>query len=272
MEKSIWQTIFGGKSEGSGSTRELETNTPRCPNGHPNGAGWTECPYCTAEENQLNRSQTQSVGSDDATGNDRASQSSRSRTADFGASAVSSGGGERQRTRTIGPEDAKPPSGNGGGRRVTKEFKENDNRRPPSDPPDDSRLLTGIIFTYSRSRTGRLFRLFAGRNYAGTAETTREGEEIGVLVTEDTTMSGTHFLILCQAGKYRICDCNSTNGTFVNGDQTTPQGIELDDNAQILAGNTQFVFKKINPPAPGTERTPQGYEPVPAKDAQGNSI
>jgi hypothetical protein len=272
MDKSIWQTIFGGKSEHSGSTREPDTNTPRCPNGHPNGAGWTECPYCTAEKNQLNRSSTQSDAIGGATGNDRASQSSRSRTADFSASSVSSsGGGERQRTRTLGPEDSKPPSDNGSRRRVTTPFEE-EKRRPPADPPDDSRLLTGIVFTYSRSRTGRLFRVYAGRNYAGTAQSTREGEEVGVLVTEDTTMSGTHFLILCQAGKYRICDCNSTNGTFVNGEQTTPQGLELEDNAHILAGNTLFVFKKLIPPTPETERKPEGYQPVPVTDAQGNSI
>jgi pSer/pThr/pTyr-binding forkhead associated (FHA) protein len=77
-------------------------------------------------------------------------------------------------------------------------------------------------------------------------------------------MSGTHFLLLHQAGKYRITDCNSTNGTFVNGQQLGPQGVELEDQAHILAGNTLFVFKIVQPPAPETERKPKNYDPVKA--------
>lgn len=96
-----------------------------------------------------------------------------------------------------------------------------------------------------------MFPLYAGRNYGGTATSTREGERMEILLTEDSTMSSTHFLILHQAGKYRISDCHSTNGTFVNGVQIDPVGVELEDDARIVAGNTLLVFKKIAPPAEG---------------------
>ena len=182
-------------------------------------------------------------------------------------------GGDRRSTRVVNPNESKPASAaNPGGGRVTKVFQEDNSRRPPSEPPQAGRPITGVMFTYTWSRAGQLFQVYAGRNYAGTAGTTREGEATGILLGEDSTMSGTHFLVLYQAGKYRISDCNSTNGTFVNGEQITPQGLELDDNAHIVAGNTLFVFKKIQPPAAGTERKPKDYEPVQVKDQQPEAI
>jgi len=133
------------------------------------------------------------------------------------------------------------------------------------------RPLIGVVFTFTWTRTGQLFPLYAGKNYAGTAPTTREGTRTDILLTEDTTLSGTHFLILYQhnTGQYRVADQNSTNGTFVNGEPVDPNGIELPDDAQILAGNTLFIFKKVHPPAPEAELRPKGdYQPVPAQAAE----
>jgi hypothetical protein len=126
------------------------------------------------------------------------------------------------------------------------------------------RPLAGVVFTFSWRRTGQLFPLYAGRNYAGTVPMTREGQRTEILLTEDPGMSGTHFLILYQqdTGQYRIVDENSTNGTFVNGEPIDSKGIELPDDAQILAGNTLFIFKKVRPPAAEAERRPKGdYRP-----------
>jgi pSer/pThr/pTyr-binding forkhead associated (FHA) protein len=127
------------------------------------------------------------------------------------------------------------------------------------------RPLAGVVFTFSWRGTGQLFPLYAGRNYAGTAPMAREGQRTEILLTEDPEMSGTHFLILYQqdTGQYRILDGNSTNGTFVNGEPIDSNGIELPDDAQILAGNTLFIFKKVRPPAAEAERRPKGdYRPV----------
>jgi hypothetical protein len=120
------------------------------------------------------------------------------------------------------------------------------------------RPLVGVVFTFSWTRTGQLFPVYAGRNYAGTAPMTREDQRTEMLVTEDPAMSGTHFLILCQqdTGQYRIVDENSTSGTFVNGKPIDSKGIQLPDDAQILAGNTLFVFKKVSPPT--AEAAPKG--------------
>jgi pSer/pThr/pTyr-binding forkhead associated (FHA) protein len=94
---------------------------------------------------------------------------------------------------------------------------------------------------------------------------TREGQRTEILLTEDPRMSGTHFLIVYQqdTGQYRIVDENSTNGTFVNGEPIDSNGTELPDDAQILAGNTLFTFKKVRPPTAEAERRPKGdYRPV----------
>jgi hypothetical protein len=132
------------------------------------------------------------------------------------------------------------------------------------------RPLAGVVFTFSWTRTGELFPLYAGRNYAGTAPMTREGQRTEILLTEDPAVSGTHFLILYQqdTGQYRIADENSTNGTFVNGEPIDSKGTELRDEAQILAGNTLFIFKKVRPPPAEAERRPKGdYRPVAASTA-----
>ena len=130
------------------------------------------------------------------------------------------------------------------------------------------RPLVGVVFTFSWSRTGQLFPVYAGRNYAGTAPMTLEGERTEILVTEDPAVSGTQFLILYQqdTGQYRIVDENSTNGTFLNGEPIDSKGTELPDDAQILAGNTLFIFKKLFPPTAEAELRPKGdYRPVAAR-------
>ncbi len=54
----------------------------------------------------------------------------------------------------------------------------------------------------------------------------------------------------------------------MNGQQITPQGVELVDDAKILAGNTLFVFKNVLPPTAAmvAESKPKGYDPVPEGD------
>jgi len=115
------------------------------------------------------------------------------------------------------------------------------------------RPLVGVVFTFTWKMTGQLFPVYAGRNHVGNASTTPMGAPTDILLTDDPTLSGTHFLILYQpdTGQYRIADSNSTNGTIVNGEAIDSQGRELPDDAQILAGKTLFIFRKIRPPPPG---------------------
>jgi pSer/pThr/pTyr-binding forkhead associated (FHA) protein len=245
-DTSVWKRLTGlvnKKSDPMASPKQLDTYTRQCPAGHPMAEDWTNCPYCD--------SQRQPTGT----------QAPRP--------PVSGNNDSGRRKTEVFPDKDSRPAGSSSGPRVTKVFSEPD-RREPQDPAGIGRPLTGIVYTYSWSKLGRLYQIGAGRNYAGTADMTAQGEPTDVHVTQDGTMSSTHFLILCQAGKYRISDCNSTNGTFVENELIDQQGTELKDGARIRAGNTVFIFKKVQPPEAEAERPPQGYEPVQAQPRGGS--
>jgi hypothetical protein len=266
------------------SFKPIHPDIRRCPRGHPMAADWEECPQCKLEKGAARR--TQVDGNRREPPREETQESAQvvvdgvepvhdphpfergedlQRPADMGIRDATGAvaGPERPPTRVFDPNAAPRSS-----RRETKVFEGIDDGKSRREPSPPARPLTGVLYTFTWSRVGQLFQIRAGRNYAGTAETTREGEVTDILLSDDTTLSGTHFLILYQAGKYSVSDCNSTNGTFVNGQQITPQGVELVDDAKILAGNTLFVFKKVRPPTAAVvaESKPKGYDPVPEGD------
>ena len=258
-DKSFWRS----KRDTSGTINKLDTHTRRCPQGHPMAADWTECPYCKASVNV--RDNTGSVGSE-------------TRFTNMGSPGGNGGvsgtdfpdppPGQRRTTRVFDSDGGAAAPGaapSASGERKTKVFSEPADPARAREPAPPGRPLTGVLFTFTWSRLGQLFQVYSGRNFAGTANSTRDGEPIEIIVGEDSTMSGTHFLILNQApGKYRIKDWNSTNGTLLNGELVDPEGNDLQDDARIVAGTTLFVFKRIQPPGKETATTPNNYSPVAA--------
>ena len=98
----------------------------------------------------------------------------------------------------------------------------------------------------------------------GSGFVSREGDRpADVLVPDDDKLSSAHFLILCQRGKYRISDCDSTNGTYVDGEQIDSLGIDLEDGALIQAGSTLFAFQKVRPPSMAPAPPDDPPEPAP---------
>lgn len=65
-------------------------------------------------------------------------------------------------------------------------------------------------------------------------------------------------------GRYRIADESGTAGTLLNGEPIDAQGAELRDEAQIRAGDTLFILKKVPPPAQGAESAATQEQPVAA--------
>jgi hypothetical protein len=265
-DKSLWQNLtskVGGKRDTPGTVKQLDTHTRRCPQGHPMAVDWTECPYCKA-----NRNASHSTKAFETSGS---SETRFTGVGDFAGGGAPAATGiadppppNRRTTRVFEEGGARQPERPAAsGDRTTKMFTDPADKGPIREPAPPGRPLSGVLYTFTWTRLGQLFHVYAGRNFAGTAGSTREGEPIEILV-DDATMSGTHFLILNQAGKYRITDWNSTNGTFVDGQLINPEGNELKDDARIMAGNTMFVFKKILPPAAGTEQKPADYNPVEA--------
>ena len=121
-----------------------------------------------------------------------------------------------------------------------------------------ARPLGGVLYTFTWTKLGQLFPVYGGRNCAGKGATTPEGRPTEVLMPEDPTLSDTHFAILYEpdSGRYRIADETGTGGTSLNGERIGSQGTDLPDGAQIRAGNTLFIFRKVLPPTPDAERAP----------------
>ena len=68
-------------------------------------------------------------------------------------------------------------------------------------------------------------------------------------------VSGVVFSVLFEpdTGRYRIADESASGGTLLNGKPIGAKGSELPDEAQIRAGDTLFIFKKVRAPTSGAE-------------------
>lgn len=277
-EKSGWQgfgKLVSGLVGGKQTVKPLSTSTRRCDAGHPMAIDWTECPYCKAEMNAGEKTTRVddpgptrvSVPGPGATiaapGPTRVNQPE-PQGGTVGSGQMSGGKppAEPRRTKILG-EDSHSNDFAAPVRNVSPDPSASTGRRhtivrDPSEPSPDElqrrgtggRRLTGIVVTFTWSPLGQLFVVHDGRNYAGSGTVIMEGQrDADILVPEDGMLSSVHFLILCQGGKYRISDVNSTNGTYVNGVQIDALGIELVDHAQIQAGATLFTFQMVRPPA-----------------------
>lgn len=254
---------------GRTAAKPLRTSTHRCEAGHPMDPKWTFCPYCKAASGAGERTRADSMapGSAPPDPGPRAS---------MGVTRINTAAGEspdytdvpdepftnlpeldpdpRPRpasaghTKVFTEADSSPPAGAAMQRGRTavlevERFGNSAQRRPTA-----GRRLRGIVVTYTWSPLGELYEVHEGRNFAGSGQIAAEGHRDADVLVADPAMSSTHFLILCQGGQYRISDCNSTNGTYVNGRLIDPLGIELADDALIRAGDTLMVFKKLTPP------------------------
>jgi hypothetical protein len=247
------------KSPGKG----LPTAERLCNAGHAMGRDWAECPYCKAAANADR--QTRVSDSVDSSSGRQTAESAATALRETRLSSEPAPVPELQgnsRVTRIDPLAATSeaelnpsynsspaaftPDPRGGGTRIV--MKE-DPRAPAGRVPNTSpRKITGILHTFTWNPAGALFVLRDGRNYGGSGKIALEGNrDADIRIAEDGGMSATHFLILCQSGHYRISDCNSTNGTFVDDKLVDATGIELSDGARIRSGATVFIFQKIKP-------------------------
>lgn len=98
----------------------------------------------------------------------------------------------------------------------------------------------GWLVIVSREDKGRVFTLNQGDNEIG-----REVDEVNAVnIPNDMSMTKRHALIRVENHKFTIYDLASHNGTFVNDNKVSVQ--ELNDEDEIVLGETKFVFKKIN--------------------------
>jgi len=63
------------------------------------------------------------------------------------------------------------------------------------------------------------------------------------IVIDDGHVSSRHASLRFREGKMVLTDLDSSNGTFVNGDQISR--VDLEDNAEIKIGDTVLKFRKF---------------------------
>lgn len=299
-DKSVWQgigSLVGGWGKSS-PAKPLATSTRRCEAGHPMAMDWVKCPYCEAARNAGERTRINdatSAGDDAATAmpqrhaagatrinladddgpttderGERLTLAGRRETridpsADFvGTAAADSDESDDDDDSSRAGPGRSAAGGAASARGATRVLEALSPGAKQAQRRGGGRRLTGIVVTFTWSPLGQLFEVHEGRNYGGSGTISAEGQrDADILVTEDNTMSSSHFLILCQGGKYRISDCNSTNGTYVDGELIDPLGIELAEGAQIQAGATLLTFKKILPPSGARAAAPPPPAPLP---------
>ena len=80
------------------------------------------------------------------------------------------------------------------------------------------------------------FKLYEGRNIIG--------RDLDCQISlDDNTVSAKHAVLLFRAGRYSITDQQSTQGTFVNGEDIELVPKYLNDGDIIKVGQTIFKFR-----------------------------
>lgn len=110
----------------------------------------------------------------------------------------------------------------------------------PGGDKSSSRRLVGWLVTFTLSPEGSDYRLREGRNIVGS-----DPDSCDVIIN-DESISGEHAIIMSRDGSLQILDKESTNGTFVNGDDIFGRGaVPLSDGDRIRLGRTDCTLYAI---------------------------
>lgn len=72
----------------------------------------------------------------------------------------------------------------------------------------------------------------------------KERNRVDYCITNNNSISRQHANIVCKGGSYFLVDLNSTNGTYVNGQQVAPnQEVRLNPNDKIKFADEEFTFR-----------------------------
>lgn len=109
---------------------------------------------------------------------------------------------------------------------------------------DKSRLLVGLLVSYSAEPNGEVYKIYEGRNTIG------RDMSCDISFPNDSHMSSKHLLIqyVEAKGAFRAqeYDKGSVNGSYVNGKvYVLGDIIDLKDRDVIVIGGTKFIFLAI---------------------------
>ncbi len=91
----------------------------------------------------------------------------------------------------------------------------------------------------------------------------RSPQRTDFALPHDTLMSSLHFVLECGPGGCQIWDCNSTNGTFLNGVKIKQEKLKAGD--EVRAGQSTFVVRvgdeATSASTPKAASAPQAVQP-----------
>lgn len=70
----------------------------------------------------------------------------------------------------------------------------------------------------------------------------KNSDYVDFCISGNNAVSRIHANIQWDKGRYFIHDCNSVNGTYVNGQRITAAGVELTHGSNILFANEAMLF------------------------------
>jgi hypothetical protein len=237
-------------------------NSRLCSNGHIMDASWSECRYCSGASataaGSLGAKGRTLVESGPANGFGAAGGSAKGGTLIESGGGAPGGGFVRGATLLEGVAGGRPlaagkgatvhesllPKGQtvvegpSGGRGKARTVFDPGSSGTSASPARNVPRLVGWLVSFTHVSSGEDFRLREGRNVLGADAT-----ECDVAVTGDPSVSSKHAVIVCREGQLQIRDNDSTNGTYVNGDDVFGKGgVPLRNLDRVRLGSMEFVL------------------------------
>jgi hypothetical protein len=111
----------------------------------------------------------------------------------------------------------------------------------PTAPVTAQRKLVGWLACYTWNKFGADFRLFEGQNTIGREATSH------IRISEDSSISSKHGMILFRGEKFYFRDEMSTNSSSVNGVEVPPGNtVELRDGDELTLGKSVLYIRFAN--------------------------
>lgn len=212
----------------------MSSSFQKCPNGHYYDSSLSKCPYCPSSSNAAYAGASSSQPTEHYPGE----------FADDGKTKPYFGGYDDQGCDfSAGPQKTlvegqapvvpQPPKASDNSNK-TQFFDENSEGE--KEGKRSYRKLVGWLVSYSIDSCGVDFKLYEGRNIIG-----RDAD--CQIVIPDGTVTGRHAVILFRNGKYSITDQQSSNGTYVNGEDIELDPKYITDGDIIKLGDTELKFR-----------------------------
>lgn len=98
--------------------------------------------------------------------------------------------------------------------------------------------LVGWLVTFSLDASGADFRVREGRNVIGA-----DSADCDIVLSGAPSVSGRHAVLMFREGRFQLRDNDSTNGTYVNGEDVFGQGaVTVKDRDRIRVGEVELLL------------------------------